>query len=134
MRSNINLGMSRTEPKEEAMSSETVQDRFGALVAALVGKDGVALGTGKRGFGSDALQVGGRIFAMLTGGRVVVKLPRERVRELIEAGKGAPFDAGKGRPLQEWVAVDESARDDLLQLAQEARGFVSRSGSPTRRR
>lgn len=116
------------------MSSGTVEDRFGALVAALVGKDGVALGIGKRGFGSDALQVGGRIFAMLTGGRVVVKLPRERVRDLIAAGKGAPFDAGKGRPMQEWVVVDASAWDDLLQLAQEARSFVARSGSPTPRR
>jgi TfoX/Sxy family transcriptional regulator of competence genes len=116
------------------MSSGTVEERFGALVGALAGKDGVALGTGKRGFGSDALQVGGRIFAMVTSGRVVLKLPRERVRDLIEAGKGAPFDAGKGRPMQEWVALEAVDWDDLLQLAREARGFVSRSASPTSRR
>jgi hypothetical protein len=110
------------------------EDRFGPLVAALAGRDGVALGGGKRGFGSDALQVGGRIFAMLTRGRVVVKLPRERVRDLIDARKGAPFDAGKGRPMQEWVVLEESADDELLQLAEEARSYVSGAGPRTRRR
>ena len=59
---------------------------------------------GARGFGSAALKINSKIFAMLVGGRLVVKLPRTRVTELIETGRGEPFDAGKGTPMKEWVA------------------------------
>jgi hypothetical protein len=45
------------------------------------------------------VKVNGPIFAMISGGRLVVKLPRDRVQSLIEAGVGTPFDAGKGRPV-----------------------------------
>ncbi|SRR6266487_1208488 len=112
----------------------TVEERFGALVQALVGRDGVALGSGKRGFGADALQVDGRIFAMVSHGRVVLKLPRDRVSSLVASGLGSPFDAGKGRPMQEWVVLEERAHESLLSLAAEARAFVSGRGSPPPRR
>jgi hypothetical protein len=46
-------------------------------------------------FGSDALQVDGRIFAMARRGGVVLKIPAERVDELIAKGSGGPFDVGK---------------------------------------
>lgn len=111
-----------------------VEARFGALAEALVGKDGVTLGSGKRGFGSDALQADGRIFAMMTRGRIVLKLPRERVSSLIAAGVGSPFDAGKGRPMKEWIVLEDSAYESVLPLAQEARAFVSGQGAPARRR
>jgi TfoX/Sxy family transcriptional regulator of competence genes len=110
-----------------------VEAHFGALAEALVGKDGVKLGSGRRGFGSDALQVDGRIFAMVTRGRIVLKLPRERVSSLIAAGIGSPFDAGKGRPMREWVMLEEDAHERLLPLAQEARAFVSGRGAPAPR-
>ena len=77
-------------------------------------------------FGSNGLRVGGRIFAMLVRGALVVKLPRQRVAELIEAGRGEPFDAGKGRPMKEWVAV-RSAPSTWIDLAREARRFVAQA-------
>lgn len=109
----------------------SAEEQFGVLVGALAGKDGVVLGSGKRGFGSDALQVDGRIFAMVTGGRVVLKLPSDRVSSLIERGDGSPFGAGKGRPMREWVMLEEGAADSLLELGREAHAFVSRRRSPT---
>jgi hypothetical protein len=44
-----------------------------------------------RGFGSDALKVDGKIFASLSHGRLLVKLPAERVKALVEAKLGEPF-------------------------------------------
>ncbi len=87
---------------------------------------GVTLDAGRRGFGSAALQVDGRIFAMVSQGRMVLKLPRERVAALIASRDGAPFDAGKGRPLREWVVLGERCRHRWLSLAREAEGFGRR--------
>jgi hypothetical protein len=116
-------------PTRKPSDSPPVEERFNALADALVGKDGVTLGSGKRGFGSDALQVEGRIFAMVMRGSVVLKLPAEQVRALIANGQGSPFDAGKGRPMREWVVLERHAHERLLPLAIEARAFVSQRAS-----
>jgi hypothetical protein len=101
------------------------EDEFSALIRALAGTGGVTLGPGKQRFGAGALQVDGRIFAMVTRGRIVMKLPEVRVAELIAAGRGLSFDAGKGRPMKEWVQLEPMNDDDLLALAHEARAFVA---------
>ena len=77
----------------------------------------------QRGFGSSALKVNNKIFAMLVNGRLVVKLPRARVTELIETGRGQPFDSGKGTPMKEWVTLtgDEA---ECRALVVEAQAFV----------
>jgi hypothetical protein len=106
-------------------SGETsIEARFASLVEALTDEPGVEVGGARRGFGRGTLQVGGRIFAMVSHGRLVVKLPRERVAGLIAAGAGGPFDAGKGKPLAEWLALSEADDATLLDLAREAALFV----------
>lgn len=82
-----------------------------------------------RGFGSTGLKVGGKIFAMLVEERLVVKLPRHRVEELVAAGNGVPFDPGHGRKMREWVAVSAGKPDQWIQLAHEARVFVAPRGT-----
>jgi hypothetical protein len=105
--------------------------RFAELVEHFAATPGVT-GPGedadgaRRGFGSDALKINGSIFAMITRGHLVLKLPATRVRELIEAGDGAPFDAGKGRPLREWVVVAAEDPVTWQELAGEALRFVGR--------
>jgi hypothetical protein len=78
-----------------------------------------------KGFGSSALKVNGRIFAMLSArSEFVVKLPRHRVDELIASGDGAPYDAGKGRPMKEWVVIPPGSGASWTSLAEEALSFV----------
>jgi len=73
-----------------------------------------------KGFGAGALKIDGKIFAMLSSKReFVVKLPRERVAELVDSGRGRYFDSGKGTPMKEWLAVDDSPKH-WLSLAREA--------------
>lgn len=110
------------------MADHSSEERFDRLAGAFAGRPGVALPgeDGTRGFGSSALKAGGSIFAMLTRGRLVVKLPRARVAALVASGAGEPFDAGKGRPMKEWLVVADAADDRWQDLAEEALAFVSR--------
>ena len=85
-------------------------------------KRGVTAGPG---FGTnEGLRVSGKIFAMLVGGELVVKLPKHRVDELVDAGTAERFDAGKGRPMKEWASVPSSAPRRWKALVEEARSFV----------
>ena len=79
---------------------------------------------GTSGFGSTALKVDGRIFAMLVGGELVLKLPRDRVDELVGSGEGRPFRNGKGQPMREWAALTTTQPDTAVALAREALAFV----------
>ena len=98
-------------------------DRYAELVRVFAGRPGVSV-EGK-GFGSDALKVNGRIFALLSSrGQFVVKLPRRRVDELAAAGHGERFDPGHGRLMKEWLALSQASALDWETLALEAMEFV----------
>jgi hypothetical protein len=103
--------------------------RYAALCDTLGRLDGVTEPTdepGKEGkFGSAALKIHGRIFAMLVRDALVVKLPAARVSELVAQGEGAPFDAGKGRPMREWLTISPDSSLDWHEVAREALTFVA---------
>jgi hypothetical protein len=101
-------------------------DLFARLVAGFADDPDVEPPAPGGKFGASALKVGGKIFAMVSQDALVVKLPSRRVRELIEAGEGAPFDAGKGRPMKEWVSIEPTDSGKWARLAREARAFVGR--------
>lgn len=44
---------------------------------------------------------------------------------LIGGGIGGPFDAGKGRPMKEWLTVTADDEATWLSLAREALNFVA---------
>lgn len=105
----------------------TPEERFAALVEALTGTPDVTLGLpGKTGFGSSELVVQNKIFAMLSHGTLVVKLPRQRVDALIASGDGERFDPRRdGRVMKEWVAIAPASDLEWLPLAREALAFVA---------
>jgi len=100
-------------------------ERYAAIVKAFVGKRGVSAESG-RGFGSSALKIDNRIFAMLaSGAQFVVKLPRKRVDALAAAGEGKRFEPrGDGRLMKEWLVVGRGLEARWLPLAQEAFEFA----------
>lgn len=103
----------------------TPEEQYATVVAALIDEPDVALGSqGKARFGGSTLQVSGKIFAMLVGERFVVKVPRQRVDALVEAGEGERVVGGHGRAMKEWVTVDAAAGERWLPLAREALAFV----------
>lgn len=107
------------------MKQITSEERYARIVKALLGKSDVTLGSGKKGFGSSALQINNKIFAMLSSkGKFVVKLPRARVDSLVASRSGERFDPGHGRIMKEWLVVEPTSDEDWLALAKEAMTFV----------
>ncbi|GAA0809793.1 MmcQ/YjbR family DNA-binding protein [Spirilliplanes yamanashiensis] len=92
------------------------------LVTTLTALPGVTPPGAGRAFGASALKVHGRIFAMEMPGGLTVKLPADRVRELIASGAGEPFASGRGAPMREWVTVADPRTWEPL--AREAAAFV----------
>jgi hypothetical protein len=89
---------------------EKVKDHF--LKMTDVQKQGESLKTKKK------------MFVMLSKGKFVLKLPKERVEELITSGIGLPYDAGTGKPLKEWVILPIDYRDNWIGYTLEAKKFA----------
>ncbi len=84
--------------------------------------EGVAPGTG---FGrSPGLRIRGKIYAIRKDDDLILKLPRERVEELIESGAGSAWGPSPGRIMREWVAIPGTQWSVWASLTGEARAFV----------
>jgi hypothetical protein len=75
--------------------------------------------------GFPCLRVAGAFFASCDHrtGDLIVKLPRDRVAQLIEDGVGKPF-APAGRTFREWVLIDDRDETRWAELIDEAHAFV----------
>ena len=107
----------------------TATERYDSLCRALLDDPAVTRDSQesphRTGFGSSALKVDDKIFAMLVKGWLVVKLPQHRVDTLVTLGEGERYDPGGGRLMREWVTVGPEAEVPWFDLACEARDFVS---------
>ena len=107
----------------------TSVERYDALCRALLDDPDVTRDSDesphRTGFGSSALKVDDKIFAMLVKGWLVVKLPPHRVDTLVTLGEGERYDPGGGRLMREWVTVGPQASEPWLDLARESLLFVS---------
>jgi hypothetical protein len=112
--------------KKTSAPTRLRETRFALVVNAFADDRQVSPpGTGKE-FGSGALKVNGKIFAMMSSkGEFVIKLSEERVNELVAIGKGSRFDPGRGRVMKEWLVV--TADHTLwIPLAKEARKLLGK--------
>jgi hypothetical protein len=112
----------------QAKKDSQLDPKFLTLVKAFTGKRDITHKAGS-GFGSGALKVKGKIFAMMSSkGQFVVKLPKQRVEELIVSSQGERFDPGHGRYMKQWVAIT-AKNTPWLRLAAEAYQFVKSESS-----
>jgi TfoX/Sxy family transcriptional regulator of competence genes len=106
---------------EVVSTSEDVDPRFAPVIAAFARDKQVT--TGKM-MASVGLKVGGKIFAMMSRGKFVAKLPKNRVDELVQSGAGAYFDPRRdGRLMKEWIEL-AGPKPPWVELATEAYRFV----------
>ena len=106
----------------------TPAERWAWLVETMLAQGAATYGADgpQQAFGATSLKTNGKIFAMLVKDRLVVKLDRMRVDELVEGGAGQRFDPGHGRLQKEWLDVDSESPDAWLDLATESEAFVAK--------
>ncbi len=78
---------------------------------------------GGRKFGSNGLKVNGKLFALFTRGKLVVKLSKVRADGLVASRAGEYLDPGHGRKMKQWVEIGSTAVS-WVELAKEAHDFV----------
>ena len=100
-------------------------DIYEDLVESLCERPDVDRGTM---MGFPCLRVNGAFFASSerTTHDLIVKLPKDRVDELVESRVGASF-APNGRVFKEWVLVSEPDRQLWFDLVEEALAFADES-------
>ena len=117
----------KKKARKKARKTEALEidPRFAPVVQAFSTVAGVEAG---KLFSSYGLRVKGKIFAMYGRGKMLVKLPKERVNELVETERGEHFNPGHGRLMKEWVALKDGA-SECVELAREAYEFVRKGQS-----
>ena len=101
------------------------QSLFDELVDAYAGRPGVTYG---RMMSSNGLKVHGKIFAMLNQGALVVKVPADRVTELVARDEITVFEPRPGRRMREWAVIPVPAEASDVQWSEvtaEAFDYVS---------
>jgi len=92
------------------------------LMSAVADRPDVTMG---RALANMGLMTGGKLFAFIKDGGLVLKLPAGRIDVLIESHDATRFDRGQGKPMREWVVVPASASDEWPALTREACDFVA---------
>ncbi|MCI4345923.1 MAG: MmcQ/YjbR family DNA-binding protein [Thermoplasmata archaeon] len=88
-----------------------------------------AISAHRKGFGTRSMFVGRKMFAVLDRtGELVVKLPPERVAELIAGRIGRGWSPGVGAPLKEYLAIPFTHRKRWAEFAREARAYMGEKG------
>ena len=74
-----------------------------------------------KGRGAQGIKRRGKLFVMFMKGDIIVKLPENRVKEIIDLGDGAPFDPGTGKPMKNRILIPASKKDLWIKYSEEAK-------------
>ena len=74
-----------------------------------------------KGRGAQGIKRGGKLFVMFMKGDLIVKLPEQRVNEIIDIGDGEPFDPGTGKPMKNRVLIPAKKSDKWIKYSTEAK-------------
>lgn len=77
-------------------------------------------------FGYDCLRAGGKVFAKVDRGSLVLKLGAGRVAALAGSDQLHPYAHGAGRKMKDWAAVTTDDKGAVIRLAEEARLFATK--------
>src|SRR5579872_2902001 len=98
-------------------SSDSYSALFAKVAANLQKNPRVIQPERKKGFGSSALWIkDGKMFALLSSyNEFVIKLPRQRVDELVISEKGKRFDPRRnGKVMKEWLVVKSTSEKTCI--------------------
>lgn len=85
----------------------------------------------KSGFGSATLRCNGKIFAMCPDGKaLVIKLPAERVTELIGTKLAQPYGTTTGKTMKGWALIPPEHRQVWVAFTTEALDYVRGASKP----
>jgi hypothetical protein len=115
-------------------ASTSAQKVFDRLAASHLREPGVTL---EPVFHNDALKVDAKLYAFITKGQLVVKVPSASAAKLTESGRAAAYEPSPGRRMREWIALDPPrSRGDQTwaRLMADARRYVASLPATTRSR
>jgi hypothetical protein len=92
------------------------------LMSAVADRPDVTIG---RALASLGLMTGGKLFAFIKDGGLVLKLPAARIDQLIESHGAERFERGQGNPMREWVVMPASSSAEWPDLTREACDFLA---------
>ena len=72
----------------------------------------------------EALKIKRKMFVFLNQDNITVKLPKNRVTELLASGEGLPYDPGNGKIMKEWVTIPLKISDKWMAFVQEGMEFA----------
>ena len=104
------------------MTTSPGEVEFWSLAEPLLERPGVSRSTM---MGLPCLRVDGAFFVSCDRrtGHLLVKLPQERVEDLVAAGRAEPF-APAGRRFRQWAAIPHAQAPDWPALLDDALAFV----------
>lgn len=74
----------------------------------------------------ESLKTKKKMFAMFNKhDDFVLKLPKDRVEELIRSGEGRPYDPGNGKIMKEWVIIPIEKSKKWIDYTSEAKIFAA---------
>jgi hypothetical protein len=72
----------------------------------------------------ESLKIRRKMFVFYRNEKIVVKLPKDKVTELLNSQVGLPYDPGSGKIMKEWVIIPKEHSEKWHDFISEAKQFA----------